>query len=57
MHLNVEGDVRNGQKMMKYSTNHPNDFNMPKIAFTVGLMQFIGGLACEFACLFYLSTV
>jgi hypothetical protein len=57
MHLNVEGDVRNGQKMMKYATNHPELFNLPKTAFCIGLMQFIGGLACEFACMFFLSTI
>jgi hypothetical protein len=57
MHLNVEGDIRNGQKMMKYTINHPESFNLPKIAFCIGLMQFIGGLACEFACIFFLSTI
>ena len=41
---------------MKFSTNHPNKFKYPSIAFSVGFMQFIGGLACEFACIFFLST-
>ena len=57
MHLNVESDVRNGQTMMKYATNEPEMFNMPKIAFTVGLMQFLGGIFCECSCLFFLSTI
>ena len=43
--------------MMKFATNHPNDFNMPKLAFMIGLMQFLGGFLCELACISFLSTV
>jgi hypothetical protein len=43
--------------MMKYATNHPKDFDHPTLAFLVGAMQFSGGILCEFACLFYLSTI
>lgn len=57
MHLQVEGDVRQGQKMMKFATNHPEEFSMPKIAFMIGLMQFLGGFFCELACITFLSTL
>jgi hypothetical protein len=43
--------------MMKYATNHPEEFDHPGLAFLVGFMQFSGGLLCEFACLLYLSTI
>lgn len=43
--------------MMKFVTNHPSEFNMPKVAFCVGLMQFLGGFACEVACITFLSTI
>ena len=36
MHLNVESDIRNGLKMMKYVINHTNDFSAPFNAFLCG---------------------
>ena len=42
--------------MMKFSTNHPNKFRLPSIAFSIGFMQFIGGLLCEISCILFLST-
>ena len=30
---------------------------MSKLAWTVGLMQFLGGLGCELACIVFLSTI
>lgn len=42
--------------MMKFSTNHPNKFSMPSVAFSIGLMQFIGGFLCEISCILFLST-
>ena len=38
MHLQVEGDVRQGLRMMKYVTNQPFDFSNPASAFFVSLM-------------------
>jgi len=38
MHLQVEGDVRQGLRMMKYVTNHPFDFSNPGAAFFVAIM-------------------
>ena len=42
--------------MMKYAVNHPLEFNTPKIAFMIGLMQFLAGFLCEMACITFLST-
>ena len=36
MHLQVESDVRQGLKMMKYALNHTNDFSGPFNAFLIG---------------------
>ena len=42
---------------MKFATNHPDEFTQPTLAFLTGFLQFSGGMLCEFACLFYLSTI
>lgn len=57
MHLQVEADLRQGIFMMKYVSNHPKDFNNPWVAFIIGLMQSMGGLAAEFLCLMYLTNI
>jgi hypothetical protein len=57
MHLQVEGDVIQGQKMMKFAVNHPKQFDDPKIAWFVGFMQFITSLMSEICCLFYIATI
>lgn len=57
MHLQVEGDVRQGLAMMKYVTNHPFEFMSPGTAFTIACMQFTGGLAAEFFCILYLGSI
>ena len=57
MHLQVEGDVRQGLAMMKYVTNHPFEFMSPGTAFAIACMQFTGGLAAEFFCILYLGSV
>ena len=57
MHLQVEGDMRQGLRMMKYVTNQPFDFSNPGAAFFVAFMQCIGGLAAEIACIIYLSSI
>ena len=36
MHCQVESDVRQGLKMMKYSVNHAEDFSAPVNAFVIG---------------------
>ena len=57
MHLQVEADVRQGLRMMKYLPNHTKDFSAPVNAFVVGLLQCMAGLATELACIFYLGTI
>lgn len=57
MHLQVEGDMRQGLRMMKYVTNHPFDFSNPSSAFFVALMQTLGGLAAEIACILFLGSI
>ena len=57
MHLQVEGDLRQGLKMMKYVTNQPFDFSNPQAAFFVALMQIVGGIFAELACIIYLSSL
>lgn len=57
MHLQVEGDLRQGLKMMKYVSNQPFDFSNPQAAFFVALMQILGGIAAEFACIIYLCSI
>lgn len=57
MHLQVEGDVRNGLKTMKFSTNHYDEFVNPFFAFLLGFMQFFGGVFCEIFCIVYISSL
>ena len=38
MHLQVESDIRQGLRMMKYSLNHSNDFSGPFNAFLIGFL-------------------
>ena len=57
MHLQVESDVRQGLRMMKYLVNHTEDFSAPINAFLIGLMQVFTGLATELACICFLATV
>ena len=42
---------------MKYATNHPTEFYLPMIAWSIGFMQGIGGILCEIACVLFLSTI
>ena len=57
MHLQVEGDIGQGIRMMKYVTNQPFDFSNPVSAFFVSLMQICGGLAAEIACILFLGSI
>lgn len=57
MHLQVEGDMRQGLQMMKYVTNHGKDFSNPYYAFLVALMQSVGGLLSEIACIIFLCSL
>lgn len=57
MHLQVEGDIGQGIRMMKYVTNHPFDFINPGCAFTVAFMQTLGGLMAEIACIIFLASI
>ena len=57
MHLQVEGDMRQGLRMMKYVTNQASDFSNPAAAFFVAIMQTLGGVAAELACILYLGSL
>ena len=57
MHLQVEHDVSQGLRMMKYSTNHRSKFVEPNSAFAIGLMQTLGGIAAEFFCIIFLCSL
>ena len=57
MHLKTETDVRHGMIMMKFVIAHSDEFMMPKLAYVVGLMQVLGGLAAEIACIIFVSTI
>ena len=57
MHLNVESDIWQGQLIMKFVTNHPDKFIMPKLVFAVGLMQMVAAFSVELACITFLSTI
>lgn len=57
MHLQVEGDMRQGLVMMKYAINHPKEFSNPFYAFFVALMQSMGGLASEICCIVFLCSL
>ena len=57
MHLQVESDIRQGLRMMKFVTNQPFDFSNPVSAFFVSLMQICGGLAAEIACILFLGSI
>jgi len=57
MHLQVEGDIGQGIRMMKYVTNQPFDFINPGCAFFVALMQTLGGLMAEIACIIFLGSI
>jgi hypothetical protein len=57
MHLQVEGDMRQGLIMMKYVTNHAEDFANPHYAFFVALMQSVGGISSEIFCIIFLCSL
>ena len=57
MHLQVESDVRQGLRMMKYLSNHRDDFMSANTAFLIALMQTSGGLAAELFCIIYLCSI
>lgn len=43
--------------MMKYVTNHPHVFSNPFYAFTVAIMQSVGGLLAEIFCILFLCSL
>lgn len=42
---------------MKFSANHSDEFNMPKMAWLIGFLQFSGGLLTEAISIIYISTI
>lgn len=57
MHLEVEDDVRQGLRMMKYLINHNNDFANPFYAFVVAFLQATTGIAAEVFCILFLCSL
>ena len=57
MHLQVEGDIRQGLRMMKYVVNHREEFSAPFNAFLVGFLQVFTGLATEICTYLFLATI
>ena len=57
MHLQTEGDIRQGLRMMKFVVNHEEEFFNPGLAFLIGLLQFFGGLASEVLCIVFLTSI
>lgn len=57
MHLQCNGEMMQGLKMMKYTLNHPSEFSSPLNAFFVGIMQTMTGFLTELACILYLGSV
>lgn len=41
---------------MKFASNHPDEFNLPKIAWTIGFLQFIGGISAEVISIIFMSS-
>ena len=57
MHLQVSADEAQGLQMMKYLVNHPSEFSAPRLAFTVGTLQFFTGFVTELACIIFLGSI
>ena len=43
--------------MMKYVSNHGKDFSNPYYAFTVAIMQSLGGILSEISCIIFLCSL
>lgn len=57
MHINVEKDVRNGIGMMKYASNHPENFTNVYPAFIIGLYLTINSFLVELNVMLILSSI
>ena len=57
MHLQVSADVSQGLQMMKYLVNHGEEFSAPRLAFTVGMLQFLTGFVTELVCIIFLGSL
>jgi hypothetical protein len=55
--LTIEKKISAGQNMMKYATNHPDEFKSPVLAWLVGMMQCISTQMTIFACIWFISTL
>jgi len=43
--------------MMKYLTNHPQEFSAPRLAFLVGFLQVFTGFMTELCCMTFLGSL
>jgi hypothetical protein len=56
-HLNMMQSVTSGLQMMKYCNNHINEFSAPYFAYSLGLMQILGGMFAEISTITYMSSL
>ena len=49
--------MKQGLGMMKFVTNHPEEFTNPYYAFEIALMQCIGGISAELFCIIFLCSL
>lgn len=57
MHLQVNEDMKQGLSMMKFVTNHAEEFTNPYYAFEIAFMQCIGGISAELFCIIFLCSL
>lgn len=57
MHINVEKDIRNGLKYMKYIINHRENFKDPLTAFFVSFLLALISFSIEFTVVLVLTSI
>lgn len=57
MHINVERDVQNGLRMMKYAVNHHENFTNPYAAWLFGFLVTVCSLCVEFDVMIILTSI
>ena len=57
MHLNVEKDVRLGDKLMKYVVNHYRNFRNPYAAFMLAFLHFLVTISIEMNVIYVLISI
>lgn len=57
MHINVEKDVQNGLRMMKYAHNHRENFTNPYAAWFFGFLVSVVAICVEFNVMMILTSI